>query len=190
MIYLQKSPTPTVVHSLWCVLLVSAGGAITLLHALVFRSPLFLWSAWGGIGLLLIALWLRPTLALQGYVWMVKLQRGVVLAMVRKWLMSIAFFGIISIHRAQGPKLDTAVPPDNASLWRTAQRHSMMKDAPGSRGVFEEANQASWPLEMLRWIRTSRCSWLAALIPFMALMHLLEVDQRKAPVSSETYTLY
>lgn len=187
MIYLQKSPTPTVVCSLWCVLFISASVALGLTHVLLFQSSFYLWTAVGVLGSLLALLILVPGLASKGYAWMVKLQRGLLLAWVRRWLMSVAFFGIIYANRRHGARLETREPARDETLWKTFASDARTE---AGGGVYEESIDSSWAAEMLRWIRARRCSWAAALIPLMALMSVLEVDRRNTSVATETYTLY
>jgi hypothetical protein len=108
----------------------------------------------------------------------------------RLWLTGICFYiAFVAVGRL-GSSLRLARPTADGSLW--VPRQSGAPTAYGSpHGVVTaEASQGSWVSAFVSWAVRSGNGWACCLLPFMALLSVLEPAQENGNVPADIYTLY
>jgi hypothetical protein len=107
----------------------------------------------------------------------------------RLWLTGICYYiAFVAVGRL-GSSLSLARPAEG-SLW--APRPTGRPAAYGSpQGVITaEAARGSWVSAFVAWAVQSGNGWACCVLPFVALLSVLEPEQESSDVSTNIYTLY
>ena len=165
------------------------GGLLTGAILLLRGSPH--WFASGVLVALLLALpgllW-PQTVSIPYRVWH-KLDREFTRC-ARLWLTGICFYIVFVAVGRLGSSLRLARPTAEGSLWVLRRTDAVTTYGSAHGVVTAEAAQGSWASAFVSWAMHSGNGWACCLLPFMALLSLLEPEQESANVPTNIYTLY
>jgi len=108
----------------------------------------------------------------------------------RLWLTCICFYTTFVAVGRLGSSLRLARPTAEVTLWVTRQTGTSAPYGIPHGAVTAEARQGSWVSAFVSWAVQSCNGWACYLLPFMALLSVLEPEVENGDVPANIYTLY
>lgn len=189
MIYLPSAATAASVKGFWTVLLLLGAALAGGLYRLVLPHPVFLAGCVAALlGLAAIA-WRRPVKLQTAYTVCSGTIRKRIVPGVRRWILAVVFFLVILPNRSLGRRMPGASFVQSDRGWKAKEISNLIGGSGDADIVPGDEGNASWLTMLCRWMRETRNGWAFALLPFMLLLSVLNVDEKSAQ-SEETYTLF
>jgi hypothetical protein len=185
---LPEPPRRAFLRSFWLVLSLCIGGLSAAILALVVSH---VWACVGGI--------LACALAVSGLLWPQICAKPysawnhlirIYVRVTRRVLMSISFYIIFVAVGWSGSSLRLVRPAPTESLWVSRGTLAPSTYAHQYTGTTAASEQAGWTKTYLAWATRSGNFWAVALLPFVFLLAVLDVDQKDAGFPANIYTLF
>jgi hypothetical protein len=187
-INLPSPPRLAFLKSFWLVICIGSGMFVGALVSLLVSTR---WGIMVAAAAALVA-WLgllRPQIAATPYRIWNKLARTFA-RYARGWLLLICFYVVfLGVGRAGSP-IRLLPPIASKSLWVPWEIHAAGVQE-SCRGVIEENGlPRGWVLPFIRWATRTRNWWAYCLVPFLALLSVLDTEGEESAFPAGIYTLF